>query len=191
MLFHIILLYIPLIFLAQACWVMNPWAACNGVSSAPLNKNSTEWRSRVSCCDKTRNISSMTQQLAASSLAPGLKEKANLAIYSTKICNLRFFFLPSSHRIEMTIQHQCMILIQRFPATAFQLHNNILNTSVNICHSMWFEWNVISTGHLLDVNINFLIFMSCILNITQFAFEKIDGLNLICVNTSRTGTEIC
>lgn len=66
---------VPLTSLAHSCFVINPCAACNGVSSAPLNKNSTVCLNRDSLRERTRSNSNITQQLAASSLAPGLMTK--------------------------------------------------------------------------------------------------------------------
>lgn len=78
--------------MAQACCVINPCVACNGVSSAPLKRNNTLCRSLFSCFDKTRKTSSITVQLAASSLAPGLQisenKQQNYSLISKSLINI-------------------------------------------------------------------------------------------------------
>lgn len=114
---------IPRTSLAHACCVINPWAACNGVSSAPLNRKMTLCRNRFSCCDKTRNTSNITQQLAASSLAPGLQKKRKL---THKMC-LRHFSIKTIQfsnkpTCRQPNQNDNLTLMHDFCALYFRLH---------------------------------------------------------------------
>lgn len=60
----------PLMLGAHWCWVMKPWLACSANSSAPLNRKITECLLLFGSRDKIRNVSSITQQFTALSLAP-------------------------------------------------------------------------------------------------------------------------
>lgn len=169
---------LPLISLAHGCCVIKPWAACSGVSSAPLNKKITLWRNRFSCCANTLNTSNITQQLAASSLAPGLKTTTT-SIHVHWMCDNKIFKdklnLPSCYRIKVAIQHQCMIFAHRIFRfiTASQSNNEILYITIDVCHWMWFEIDVVRAWDRLNIRIDFLIWMCSSFNEGEFTFEKI------------------
>lgn len=85
--------------LAHLCWVIKPWDACNGVSSAPLNRKIILWMGLSSSLDIILKISNITATLIPSSLAPK-------HIYTTirRICTI-YFSLPNNMEIRVETNH--------------------------------------------------------------------------------------
>lgn len=137
------------IFFAQGCCVMKPWAACNGVSSAPLKRNNTLCRKRVSSFDRTRKISNITQQLAASSLAPGLiywngHNRNWILIHRyqfSRHIKYALTFRPPNQNGNSTLMCDCDRTDFHLYQPAGQQHSEHFDRHLS-CHAVWIRPNM-------------------------------------------------